>query len=124
MQECVSRAFLHVMRSMWPGINGNPGGSPAVVSKMRKRAVQASKFMLQMIQAPLYIKETEVENEAHNSDLPETIDNCMQYSLECGEEGLAIRIATEVLLLALRFDYSICVIDDNGFFQISCSEGL
>ncbi|XP_021891409.1 condensin complex subunit 3 isoform X2 [Carica papaya] len=95
-KECVSRAFLHVMRSMWPGINGNPGGSPAVVSKMRKRAVQASKFMLQMIQAPLYIKETEVENEAHNSDLPETIDNCMQYSLECGEEGLAIRIATEV----------------------------
>uniref|UniRef100_A0A803QFV0 Uncharacterized protein n=1 Tax=Cannabis sativa TaxID=3483 RepID=A0A803QFV0_CANSA len=44
---------------------------------MRKRAVQASRFMLQMMQAPLY-------------------EDSVEPPLECGEEGLAIRIAIEV----------------------------
>lgn len=84
---------------MWPGINGNTGGSSFVVSNKRKRAVQASKFMLQMIQAPLYAKETEVEDDNETRNVPETSDGSEQSSLECGEEGLAMSIATEVIVL-------------------------
>ncbi|KAK9272196.1 hypothetical protein L1049_002567 [Liquidambar formosana] len=95
-KKCLSKAFIPVMRSMWPGINGNPGGSPAIVSNMRKRAVQASRIMLQMMQAPLYGKETETEDENGSREFPETMCGSVQSLLECGEEGLAIRIATEV----------------------------
>ncbi|KAG6777373.1 hypothetical protein POTOM_017194 [Populus tomentosa] len=80
----LSKAFILVMRSMWPGIYGNAGGSAVVVSNMRKRAVQASRFMLQMMQAPLYAKPTE------------TVDGSLQPSFECSDEGLGIRIAAEV----------------------------
>ncbi|KAD7478499.1 hypothetical protein E3N88_01635 [Mikania micrantha] len=80
--KCICKAFIPVMRSMWPGINGTAGGSNVVVSNMRKRAIQASRFMLQMLQAPLYPKETDqVDN-----NLPD------QNGSDCVEEGLAIYI--------------------------------
>ncbi|KAK3218552.1 hypothetical protein Dsin_012522 [Dipteronia sinensis] len=93
-KKCMSAAFVQAMRSMWPGINGNAGGSAFVVSNKRKRAVQASKYMLQMMQTPLYAKDTQKQNESGGSELPETSEH---PSLECGEEGLLIRIAAEVL---------------------------
>lgn len=71
---------------MWPGIYGNSGGSSFVVSQMRKRAVQASRFMLQMMQLPLYSEETQPDSENNSTEIP----------FECDEEGLAIRIAIEV----------------------------
>lgn len=89
---------------MWPGINGNAGGSPFEVSKMRKGAVQASRFMLQMMQAPLYAKETEREDENGNRELPEIVDSTGEPPIECCEEGLAIRIAAEVIIAALGFN--------------------
>lgn len=72
------------MRSMWPGINGVSGGAPAVVSRMRKRAIQASRFMLQMLQAPLYPKEIDKKVNESTDDF------------DFGEEGLAIHITAEV----------------------------
>lgn len=95
-KKYLSKAFIPIMRSMWPGINGNSGGSAVLLSDMRKCAVQASRFMLQMMQAPLYEKETAKEDENGNSELPEVIDGSLEPPLECGEEGLAIRIAVEV----------------------------
>lgn len=97
MQRCLSKSFIPVMRSMWPGINGNAGGSTFMVSNMRKRAIQASRFMLQMIQAPLYEKETAREDENGRRELPEVQDGSLEPPLECGQEGLAIRIAVEVI---------------------------
>ncbi|KAL6337964.1 hypothetical protein AAG906_005933 [Vitis piasezkii] len=98
-KKCISKSFMPVMRSMWPGINTSAGGSPFLVSNMRKLAVQASRFMLQMMQAPLYAKETKKQNENQNNELPEVLDGFSEPSLdfECGEEGLAIRIAAEVV---------------------------
>lgn len=93
-KKCLSAAFIPVMRSMWPGIDGNIGGAPVTVSTMRKCAMQASQFMLQMMQAPLYPRETRAEN--GSNELPETADSIVQSSFESGEEGLAIRIAAEV----------------------------
>ncbi|TYH44410.1 hypothetical protein ES332_D11G192300v1 [Gossypium tomentosum] len=95
--KCLSKAFIPVMRSMWPGIDDNPGGSSYTVSNMRKHAIQASRFMLQMMQTPLYAKGTEAEDDNGCNGSPEIIDGPSQPSVECGEEGLAIRIATEVL---------------------------
>uniref|UniRef100_A0A5B6ZJY2 Putative condensin complex subunit 3 n=1 Tax=Davidia involucrata TaxID=16924 RepID=A0A5B6ZJY2_DAVIN len=97
-KKCLSKAFIPVMRSMWPGINGNASGSPLMVSNMRKRAVQASRYMLQMMQAPLYAKETEEVDRNGSKESPETHDDSVQLSndFENGEEGLAIRIAAEV----------------------------
>ncbi|XP_058187626.1 uncharacterized protein LOC131304416 [Rhododendron vialii] len=91
-KRCLSKAFIPVMRSIWPGINGNAGGSSLMISNMRKRAVQASRFMLQMMQAPLYEKEKETVNGL------ETPDGSVHpsHDFENGNEGLAIRIATEV----------------------------
>jgi condensin complex subunit 3 len=43
-------------------------------------------------------KETAKEDENGNSELPEVIDGSLEPPLECGEEGLAIRIAVEVLV--------------------------
>ncbi|GAB4855227.1 hypothetical protein Ancab_023852 [Ancistrocladus abbreviatus] len=90
----LSRAFIPVLRAMWPGIDGNPAGSPVIVSNLRKRAVQGSRFMVQMMQAPLYAKEAENSS----NELPENQDGSVEHSdeFEGGEEGLAIRIATEV----------------------------
>ncbi|PPD67548.1 hypothetical protein GOBAR_DD35573 [Gossypium barbadense] len=96
-KKCLSKAFIPVMRSMWPGIDDNPGGSSYMVSNMRKRAIQASRFMLQMMQTPLYARGTEAEDDNGCNGSPEIIDGPSQPSVECGEEGVAIRIATEVL---------------------------
>ncbi|KAK9041247.1 hypothetical protein V6N11_016357 [Hibiscus sabdariffa] len=96
-KKCLSKSFIPVMRSMWPGINENFGGSTYMISSMRKRAIQASRFMLQMMQTPLYAKGTEVEDDNGCKGSPEIIDGLAQPSVECGEEGLAIRIAAEVL---------------------------
>ncbi|KAI3798641.1 hypothetical protein L1987_33919 [Smallanthus sonchifolius] len=89
-KKCICNAFLPAMRSMWPGINGTAGGSNVVVSNMRKRAIQASRFMLQMLQAPFYPKEIDQvdQNENNLSD---------QNDPDHGEEGLAICIAAEIL---------------------------
>ncbi|KAI3976486.1 hypothetical protein MKX01_008344 [Papaver californicum] len=91
-KRCISKAFIPVIRSMWPAIYGNAGGSSFVVSNLRKRATQASLFMLQMMQVPLYSKETETEEESARKNLSESTDN----DFENGEEGLAIRIGAEV----------------------------
>ncbi|XP_052197857.1 uncharacterized protein LOC127804849 isoform X1 [Diospyros lotus] len=97
-KRCLSKAFIPVMHSIWPGINGNAGGSPLVVSNMRKCAVQAARFMLQMMQAPLYDRETKTVDENGGKNSPETVDDSVHPSkdFENGEEGLAIRIAVEV----------------------------
>nr|KYP75960.1 Condensin complex subunit 3 [Cajanus cajan] len=95
---CVSltKSFIPVMRSMWPGIFGNSAGSPFMVSQMRKRAVQASRFMLQMVQIPLYTKETQPDCEDSSTEHPQVIDSSAEVPFECCEEGLALRIAAEV----------------------------
>ncbi|KAL5702870.1 hypothetical protein ACHQM5_028034 [Ranunculus cassubicifolius] len=87
-KKCVSKAFIPVMRSIWPGIFGNSGGSSVVVSRLRKRAVQVSRFMLQMMQSPL-----------QSSESQESVEGSVlqSFSFDCGEEGLAIRIASEVV---------------------------
>ncbi|KAI3964221.1 hypothetical protein MKW92_011255 [Papaver armeniacum] len=43
LARCISKAFIPVIRSMWPAIYG----SSFVVSNLRERAKQASRFMLQ-----------------------------------------------------------------------------
>ncbi|XP_077236034.1 ARM repeat superfamily protein [Tasmannia lanceolata] len=95
-KKCISKTFIPVMRSMWPGIFGNSGGAPVVVSAQRKRAAQASRFMLQMMQTPLYLKKTQEDQCSDKS--PESHDDSSQSSLgiDSGEEGLAIQIAAEV----------------------------
>ncbi|KAK8569245.1 hypothetical protein V6N12_007777 [Hibiscus sabdariffa] len=97
-KKCLSKAFIPVMRSMWPGIYDNSGGSTYMISSMHKRAIQASRFMLQMMQTPLYSKGTEAEDDNGCKRSPDIIDGWAQPSVEYGEEGLAIRIATEVIL--------------------------
>lgn len=84
---------------MWPGIYGNPGGGPAAVSRLRKRASQASRFMLQMMQMPFFSNENEEQQSSENShDSPSaTVES--SFDFESGEEGLAIRIAAEVISL-------------------------
>ncbi|KAL8550153.1 hypothetical protein ACS0TY_008830 [Phlomoides rotata] len=93
-KKCLSKAFIPVMRSLWPGIDGNSTGSNMVVSNMRKRAVQASHFMLQMMQAPLLVKEATKLDGIENENVVET-DPSLDF--ESGEEGLAVRIAVEVV---------------------------
>ena len=109
MQKHLSKAFIIVMRSMWPGIYGNAGGSAVVVSNMRKRAVQASRFMLQMMQAPLYAKPTENGGENCSAQPTETVDVSLQPSFECSDEGLGIRIAAEVTFYNQSFNCYITV---------------
>ncbi|XP_058079134.1 uncharacterized protein LOC131227365 [Magnolia sinica] len=101
-KKSISKAFIPAMRSMWPGIYGNSGGAPVVVSAQRKRATQASRFMLQMMQTPLYPKESE-EGQC-NEKTPEGPDGSVEPSLdvESGEEGLAIRIAEEVVSCPMK----------------------
>ncbi|TMW94956.1 hypothetical protein EJD97_009578 [Solanum chilense] len=93
-KKCLSKAFMPVMRSLWPGINGNATGSSFMVSNMRKRATQASRFMVQMMQAPLYYEETAPANENDNENHDASAEPSSVH--ESGEEGLAIRIAAEV----------------------------
>lgn len=114
---------MPVMHSLWPGINGNATGSSFMVSNMRKRATQASRFMVQMMQAPLYYEETapasENDNENHN-------DSAEPSSMhESGEEGLAIRIAAEVFIHSFIFNALILlgltnISVYNTFYQCSC----
>ncbi|KAG4975099.1 hypothetical protein JHK87_031920 [Glycine soja] len=94
--RCITKSFIPAMRSMWPGIFGNSAGSTFMVSQMRKRAVQASRFMLQMVQIPLYVKETQPDCENTSTEHPQVIDSCVEVPFECGEEGLALRLAVEV----------------------------
>ncbi|PHT31168.1 hypothetical protein CQW23_27505 [Capsicum baccatum] len=98
-KKCLSKAFMPVMRSLWPGINGNATGSTYVVSNMRKRAIQASRFMVQMMQAPLYYEETSPSKETVSSNENENHNDSAEPTSvhESGEEGLAIRIAAEVV---------------------------
>ncbi|KAL9230904.1 hypothetical protein vseg_006195 [Gypsophila vaccaria] len=93
-KKYLSKAFIPVMQAMWPGIDGNHGSSSIRISNMRKRAVQASRFMLQMIQSTLYQKEVN----CHATGQPENNGNSADESgdIETTEDGLAIRIATEV----------------------------
>ncbi|XP_042041530.1 condensin complex subunit 3-like isoform X2 [Salvia splendens] len=93
-KKCLAKAFMPVMRSLWPGINGNAAGSTMMVSNMRKIAVQASRFMLQMIQAPLLAKDS-TSTEENKSENP-SVETCLSLDLESEEEGLAVRIAVEV----------------------------
>uniref|UniRef100_A0A0A0KN50 Nuclear condensin complex subunit 3 C-terminal domain-containing protein n=1 Tax=Cucumis sativus TaxID=3659 RepID=A0A0A0KN50_CUCSA len=92
----ISESFVPVMRSMWPGMNNNVGGSAAEVANMRKRAVQASRFMLQMMQAPLYGNDTERKEEDGCMGNQEVAGSIGEPPLECTEDGLAIQIAVEV----------------------------
>lgn len=91
---------MPAMRSLWPGINGNATGSTVMVSNMRKRAIQASRFMLQMMQVPLYAKEIaepkEIAARHDNNCGNQDSETSPILDLESGEEGLAIRIAVEV----------------------------
>lgn len=116
MQKCISKAFIPVMSSMWPGIYGNSGGAPVVVSAQRKRAIQASRFMLQMMQTPLYPKES--EEDQFSEELPENPDGSVQslIDIESGEEGLAIRIAAEVIL-----PYLCLLVYDTLIGALGCS---
>ncbi|CAN4126860.1 unnamed protein product [Withania somnifera] len=94
-KELERNVYMPVMRSLWPGINGNATGSSFMISNMQKRATQASRFMVQMMQAPLYYEETAPANENDNES---HIDSAELSSMhESGEEGLAIRIAGEVV---------------------------
>ncbi|KAL3630411.1 hypothetical protein CASFOL_023395 [Castilleja foliolosa] len=93
-KKCISWAFMPVIRSLWPGINGNAAGSTVMVSNMRKRAVQASRFMMQMMQVPLFVKETAKPDDNKGED--PVVDADQSTDFESGEEGLAIRIAVEV----------------------------
>ncbi|EOA15333.1 hypothetical protein CARUB_v10004038mg [Capsella rubella] len=90
----VSKAFVPLIRSMWPGIDGNCKSSSYVVSNQRKRAVQASRFIIQMMQTPLYKKEARGEPESQFDKSPE---DSVQPLLNFTEDGLAIRIAIEML---------------------------
>lgn len=91
---------MPVMRWLWPGINGNAAGSNMIVSNMRKVAVQASRFMLQMIQVPLLAKETtrKEDNKTENPGL----ETDPSLDFESGEEGLAVQIAVEVCSFILH----------------------
>ncbi|KAG2605120.1 hypothetical protein PVAP13_4NG116800 [Panicum virgatum] len=93
-KSSICSAFVPVMRAMWPGLYGNAGGSPHVISKRRKLAVQASRFMVQMVQTQLF--STESMDQASKS--PESVSGSadVSNSFNISEEGLAIRIAVEV----------------------------
>ncbi|PAN25810.2 hypothetical protein PAHAL_4G277800 [Panicum hallii] len=93
-KSSISSAFVPVMRAMWPGLYGNAGGSSHVISKRRKLAVQASRFMVQMVQTQLF--STESTDQASKS--PESASGSADASnnFDISEEGLAIRIAVEV----------------------------
>ncbi|KAG6659972.1 hypothetical protein CIPAW_03G073200 [Carya illinoinensis] len=98
LKQCLSVFFEHypsLSAAHKASINGNAGGPTLMVSNMRKRAVQASRFMLQMMQAALYERETPNVDDKGNGELPEVLNGSLEPPLECGEEGLAIRIAVE-----------------------------
>ena len=85
---------------MWPGIYGNAGGSGPVVSKRRKYAGQVARFMVQMVLTPLFFTET-TEQDTMSPEGPLSSPSPSVH-FDISEEGLAIRIAAEVLSIALR----------------------
>ncbi|XP_062233154.1 uncharacterized protein LOC133930508 isoform X2 [Phragmites australis] len=93
-KSCISNAFVPVMKTMWPGLYGNAGGSSHVISKRRKQAVQAARFMVQMLQTQLF--STESTDQASKSPESASSSADASYNFEISEEGLAIRIAVEV----------------------------
>jgi condensin complex subunit 3 len=103
-KKCISKAFIPVMRSVWPGVYGNAGGSSTImVSALRKNASQISRFMLQLLQTPLYNAEDEssgVETGQHspNEEGGQEIFVSKQTrpEVDAGLEELAIRIGVEV----------------------------
>ncbi|KAF6150814.1 hypothetical protein GIB67_020897 [Kingdonia uniflora] len=98
LKQCLSVFFEHypaLSANHKASIFGNATGSSVIVSNLRKRAIQASRFMLQMMQAPLYSKETEMKGVDGNEKSPDASDKT-SIDFDCGEEGLAIRIAVEV----------------------------
>eukprot|EP00268_Persea_americana_P004211 TRINITY_DN11330_c0_g3_i2.p1 TRINITY_DN11330_c0_g3~~TRINITY_DN11330_c0_g3_i2.p1 ORF type:complete len:436 (+),score=102.06 TRINITY_DN11330_c0_g3_i2:592-1899(+) len=136
-KKCISKAFIPVMRSMWPGIYGNPGGASVVVSAQRKHSIQASRFMLQMMQTPLYPNGS--EEDQFGVETPENRDGSVQslIDIESGEEGLAIRIAVEVAICPIKktpagksFVIALCKIAPLLHFRsseqaaIKCMRGL
>lgn len=84
------------MKVMWPGLYGNAGGSTHVISKRRKLAVQASRFMVQMVQTQLFSAES--MDQASKSPESPTVVSDVSNNFDTSEEGLAIRIALEVSL--------------------------
>ncbi|XP_066370272.1 uncharacterized protein [Miscanthus floridulus] len=94
-KSCISNAFVPVMKAMWPGLYGNAGGSPHVISKRRKLAVQASRFMAQMVQTQLF--STESMDQASKSPESASVSANVSNNFDISEEGLAIRIALEVV---------------------------
>ncbi|KAJ1258902.1 hypothetical protein BS78_10G111600 [Paspalum vaginatum] len=93
-KSCISNAFLPVMKAMWPGLYGNAGGNPHAISKKRKLAVQASRFMVQMVQTQLF--STESTDQASKSPESSSASADVSNNFDISEEGLAIRIAVEV----------------------------
>nr|XP_009417689.1 PREDICTED: condensin complex subunit 3 isoform X1 [Musa acuminata subsp. malaccensis] len=92
-KRCISTAFIPTMRSLWPGVYGKSGGPAITVSKLRKRAVLAAHFMLQMMQIPLFSNERK-EDELSSGNLSSSVQTSDDF--DSGEEGIAIRIAAEV----------------------------
>ncbi|GJV94645.1 hypothetical protein Tco_1546222, partial [Tanacetum coccineum] len=82
--------FCHAMRSMWHAFHVAcvpcGMGSMVLLVDMRKHVIQASYFMLHLVHASLYTKETKQVDENVNENLPD------QNDINSGEEGLAICI--------------------------------
>ncbi|OEL13363.1 Condensin complex subunit 3 [Dichanthelium oligosanthes] len=93
-QSSISNAFVPVMKTMWPGLYGNAGGSSHVISKRRKLAVQASRFMVQMVQTQLL--STDSTDQASKGPGSASGSADVSNNFDIGEEGLAIRVAVEV----------------------------
>lgn len=73
------------------------------MSAQRKLGIQMCRFMLQMMQVPLYPK----PSKGQQSD-EMVLESSQIPSLECTEEGLAIRIAVEVVQF-LQMKIIVCV---------------
>ncbi|KAL6631340.1 hypothetical protein ACP70R_028190 [Stipagrostis hirtigluma subsp. patula] len=93
-KSCVSNAFVPVMKAMWPGLYGNAGGSTHVISRRRKLAVQAARFMVQMVQTQLLSSESTDQAPKSPGSASSLADASNNFDIS--EEGLAIRIAAEV----------------------------
>ncbi|CAK9882254.1 unnamed protein product [Sphagnum jensenii] len=83
-KKCIARAFIPVMRSAWPGIYGNEGGTSSIVAAKKNRATQLSKFMLELL-----------ENQLEGA-LNENGPLLSGETPDVGQGRLAINIAVEV----------------------------
>ncbi|AQL02929.1 ARM repeat superfamily protein [Zea mays] len=91
LAQIILRDFIP---AMWPGLYGNAGGSTHVISKRRKLAVQASRFMVQMVQTQLFSTES-MDQASKSSESASGLADASN-NFDISEEGLAIRIALEV----------------------------